>query len=163
MKSKFLLLGLIVLFSCNNRENSLETLTPKNSIKSMLSSKKSIKGENQGYNQFDGDNCQKNRGNCAWAIVSEETLKENTLPETSQWDVKYYVEDDKLYIINSENEHPDVNTILPILEKTTLPSELSNKLGYNNIEILPGEYKYQTKLGEEKYNDGFLVLDIVKK
>lgn len=166
MKNKILCLGIAILaISCNRTgEEDMNVLQTKENrpLKIMgktIETEKLVIGEVAGFNAEDGDNCRKNRGSCNWAIVGNSTTKINNFDNTNKWDVNYLISDNQLIIINANSTHAKTTTIINISEKVALPDDLSAKLGYKSIFILPGTYSYKT----DNYKEGYVALDITKE
>ena len=165
MKNKILCLGIAMLaISCNRTgEEDMNNLHAKENMPLKIMGKtvepqKLIIGEVAGYNAEDGDNCRRNRGGCNWAIVGSKTADIN-FDESNKWEVNYFISDNQLIIINANSVHAKTSTVINISERIALPDDLSEKLGYKSITIMPGTYSYKT----DNYEKGYVALDIAKE
>lgn len=163
MSKKFLFLGTttllsLIALSCDRSDQSVESETVQINGKN-LEIKKSVIGEAAGFNPYDGDNCTKNRGNCAWAIVENTATSKMKYSDNSRWNVKFIINDNKLLILNADTIHASTSANVNIPIERQLPSSIVKQLGYESITILPGNYEYKTA----GYKEGYLEMDIVKK
>lgn len=151
-----LLLGLLLfVFSCSSN-NDLEEVKPTENNEKIFSVDARILGFSRHRN------CTRGEGNCAWAIVKDNTknISEKGFP------VKLSLIDNNTLSIDftSSKKGEDTDNILYLENDITLPAELSKELLMPSITIPAGNYKinsFENKIkAKNQHNYGNITLKI---